>query len=276
MVGNEVWRPLLACADSALQRRLDRELSRRSDWMALVRRGALAVGLVDLTDIEAPRFAQVNGDTMMSAASLGKIAILLAVHQSLADGTLLSSPGLQRDLEAMIRVSRNDAATRVIDRMGPGTSGLQRIVTVLEQPRYRLFDPARGGGLWVGSRYPAHGDSLPDPLHGLLHAATATQTCRYYHLLATGRLVDVEHSTSMLATLANPGAQTKFVRALVPSTDPRNIYRKSGTWGRHHADSVLVWDATRRYIAVAIADDQNGEALLTELLPALERALGIH
>ncbi len=276
MVEDDVWRPLLAVADSALQRRLDHELSQRAVWQALVRRGALAVGLVDLTDMEAPRFAQVNGDTMMAAASLGKIAILLAAHQSLADGTLQPSPALRRDLHSMIRVSSNDAATRVIDRLGPGKAGLQRIVTVLVQPRYRLFDPERGGGLWVGSRYPAHGDSLPDPLHGLLHAATATQTCRFYHLLATGRLVDVEHSTSMLAALAHPGAHTKFVRTLAQSTDPANIYRKSGMWGRHHADSVLVWDAARRYIAVAIADDKNGELLLTQLLPALETALGIH
>jgi len=272
----DAWRPLLDCADSTLQRRLNDELSRRPEWLALVRVGELAVGLVDLTEIEAPRFAQVNGDTMMSAASLGKIAILLAAHQSLAEGKLQPSSVLQRDLHGMIRASSNEPATRVIDRLGAGKVGLQRIASVLVQPRYRLFDPERGGGLWVGSRYPPQGDSLPDPLHGLLHAANATQTCRFYYLLATGRLVDFEHSKSMLEALVQPGLNTKFVRALTPSTNPRNIYRKSGTWGRYHADSVLVWDATRRYIAVAIAEDQDGEALLTELLPALERALGIH
>ena len=274
VVRDDAWRPLRACADTTLQRRLEQQLSQRDLWRRLLREAKLSVGLVDLTQLESPRLAQLNGDTMLEVASLAKIAVLLAAHQSLAEGTLEQTPELQGDLRAMIRVSSNEAATRVIQRLGAGRAGLERIATVLTLPRYALFEPRQGGGLWVGAAYPAGRDSLPEPLRGFLHAATATQVCRFYHLLLTGRLVDLEHSRSMLAAMAEPGLQTKFVRALAGRVPPSRLYRKSGSWGRHHADSVLVWgEASKRYIAVAIVEHADGELILQQLLPALEAAL---
>ena len=38
----------------------------------------MSVGLVDLRDLDNVKFAQINGNNMMYAASLPKIAVLLA------------------------------------------------------------------------------------------------------------------------------------------------------------------------------------------------------
>jgi len=69
----------------------DRELEAQVD-AALVqlgldddaRRKRLAVALVDLSDPERPRVASVNPDTMMYAASLPKIAVLLGAFEKIA------------------------------------------------------------------------------------------------------------------------------------------------------------------------------------------------
>ena len=82
---------------------------------------------------------------------------------------------------------------------------------------------------------------LPDPLLGLVHAATAEQTCRFYYLLARGRLVTPEHSRQMLDALVDPGVAHKFVKALGALAPEATIFRKSGTWCEWHADSVLVF-----------------------------------
>ena len=57
---------------------------------------------------------------MMYAASLPKIAVLLAALESFEDGTLKATPEMDSDLVEMIRRSDNAAASRVIERVGLG------------------------------------------------------------------------------------------------------------------------------------------------------------
>lgn len=229
----------------------------------------MALAVVDLSKPEAPRFARVNGDTMMYAASLPKIAILLAGYQALEDGTLEETAEVYRDLGDMIRISCNASATRMIDRLG-----YRKIESVLTDPAYRLFDPALGGGLWVGKRYASQGDRYPDPLKGMSHAATVTQVSRFYYLLAHGRLVSPDRSRQMLEMLSDPGIQHKFVRALARVAPDARLYRKSGTWRNWHSDSVLVWgDDWRRYIVVALVEHPDGGRILEELVPAIDAIL---
>ena len=65
----------------------------------------MAVGVMDLSNPATARFASVNGSTMMYAASLPKIAILLAAYQSIEDGLLQETPELHEWLAQMIRRS---------------------------------------------------------------------------------------------------------------------------------------------------------------------------
>ncbi len=263
------WTPLREAVDPALQAKLEAALSANRGWNRLIGREEMAVALVDITDPANPRFARVNGNSMIYAASLPKIAVLLAVEQAIGDGLIELTPQVETDLHAMIRSSSNTAATANIDRVG-----LAYIDSVLTLERYGLYDPEYGGGLWVGKRYAKTGPRLPDPIAGLSHGATVSQVSRYYYLLATGRLVSPKRSHHMLEVLVSPGINHKFVYAVSQRAPRARIFRKSGTWRDWHADSVLVWGPDwRRYILVSLVQSSDGERILRNLVPVIEGVL---
>lgn len=263
-------RSLTAYTDSTLQARLDTALA-RPVWSDLIAAGDLAVGVVDLTAPGVPRFAAVNGQEMMYAASLPKIGILYAAVRQMETGTLDASSSVQRDLQAMIRRSSNAAATRMIDRVG----GLEAVNQALTDPSVSLYDAEQGGGIWVGKRFSSDDRRQPDPLQGLSHAATVHQVARFYTLVATGQLVSRERSAQMLEALSDPGLDHKFVHTLQQRAPDAEIYRKSGSWRHWHADSALVWGPRRRYVVVALVNDYRGEQIIRALVPAVEAALGV-
>jgi beta-lactamase class A len=263
------WRPLSQRRDQKLQARLDQALNRQASWQPLLIQGKMAVALVDLSDPRAPRLAQVNGNTMMYAASLPKLGVLLAAFQGFEDGSLKETSEVHRDLIDMIRRSSNPAASQVINRIG-----LRRIEARLREPRYGFYDPQKGGGIWVGGTYSHGGEENPEPITGRLYTATAYQVCRFYYLLAYGRLISPARSGQMLKILAFPDLPGKFVSVLAGAVPPNRLYRKSGEVRGFHADSVLVWAGTRRrYILVALVDDEGGEQILKELVPVAEEVL---
>jgi beta-lactamase class A len=271
-VPDQDWRPLDQRWDRRLQASLGLALKQHPLWQSLVSQQKMAVGLVDLSDPKRPRFAKVNGNETMYAASLPKIVVLLAAFQGFEDGTLRDSPQLRTDLIEMIRRSDNAAASRVINRLG-----LQRIAAVILDPRYHFYDQKQGGGLWIGSDYGLHLEHNPEPLKNLDHAASVNEVCRFYYLLAYGRLINRERSRQMLNIMAFPDLDDKFVRALGNSVSPHHLYRKSGEYRSSYSDSVLVWNgARRRYILVAMVEDAQGETILRQLLPAMEQILKSH
>lgn len=223
----------------------------------------LAVALVDITDARQPRVAALNGDEMMYAASLPKIAILLGAFVEAEAGALELDADTRDSLTAMIRRSSNGEATRVLNRVGKG-----RLLEILQSEPYRFYDPLTNGGLWVGKEYGKAPAYRRDPLHNLSHGATVMQTARFYYLLETGRLVNPEFSGEMKAMLGKPAIRHKFVKGLEGRPGAR-VYRKSGTWRQWHADSALVEDGGYKYIAVALAADERGGTWLTRLIGRL-------
>ena len=264
------WQPLSQRGDQRLQARLDQALTKHDSWQSLIRAGKMSVGLVDLSNPQVPRFAQVNGDTMMYGASLPKLMVLLAAFQGFADGTLKETPQVHRDLIEMIRRSSNPAASQVISQIG-----LRKIEALTIDRRYRFYDPQKGGGIWLGGTYSFGGEENPEPIMGLSHTATSYQLCRFYYLLAYGRLISPERSRQMLKILAFPDLPGKFVSVLETAVPPNHLYRKSGEVRGFHADSILVWgEATwRRYILVSLIEDERGEQILKELVPVAENVL---
>ncbi len=264
------WLPLYEHVYKPLQTALDLQLNKNPEWKRLIKQKKMAVALVDLSDPNNPHFARVNGRQTMYAASMPKIAILLAAFQSIDDGELTMTPEVKKELAAMIRKSSNTAATQMIDRVG----GLDKVNAVLTDPRYKLYDEKLGGGLWVGKRYQKSGRRVPDPIFGISHGASATQVARFYYLLATGRLVSRERSREMLDFLVDPGIKHKFVAALLQTAPDAKIYRKSGTWKNWHADSAIVWGPVwRRYILVGMVESANGGQIMKDLVPAIESVL---
>ena len=92
----------------------------------------MAVGLVDLRHPEAARFAQVNGDTMMYAASLPKIAILLSACQAFENSTLKATPRIINDLNNMIKHQREMGELKGC--LEDALSGRGRLVTLVGEP----------------------------------------------------------------------------------------------------------------------------------------------
>ena len=150
----------------------------------------------------------------------------------------------------------------------------RRIISdVLLDPRYRLYDPRRNGGLWVGKDYAKTGLWRRDPLHNLSHGATAMQVARFYYLLETGNLVTPEYSEKMKEILSDTALQHKFVKVLRRINPAALLFRKSGTWRTFHADSVLVRRGDRAYIAVALSNNANGSQWLGRIITKLDTLL---
>jgi beta-lactamase class A len=229
------------------------------------RRRSLSIVLVDITDPSSPRMAYVNPNHMMYAASLPKIAILLGAFERIAKGQMNLDEATREKLARMIRNSSNQDATEMLNKVGK-----RWLADLLQSPRYRLYDPQKNGGLWVGKEYSKSGAWKRDPLHNLSHGATALQVARFYYLLQMGRLVSPEFSRQMKTILGDPAINHKFVKGLKSVHPESRIYRKSGTWHDYHADSAIVEHDGRRYIAVALAQSSRGGDWLRQLIVAMD------
>jgi len=250
--------------DPQLQRAL-RDVVARQGLADAASRGDLALSLLVLTDPDHPRLAQINGDEMIYAASLPKIAILLGAAVAIDDGRLRPDADLNQDLHDMIRVSCNTCANRVLERVGR-----DRVLDVLRSPEYALYDEAHGGGLWLGKPYGSEPAWERDPLHGLSHGATTFQAARFYCALQQGTLVSPEQTRLMMATLSRPGIRHKFVRGLRRHNEIE-MYRKSGTWQTYHADSALVRSDETVYVIVGLAHNPKGGDWLEHLAEPLHQ-----
>lgn len=258
--------------DTTLQSAIENEISKNKKWKSLIAQKRMAVGLVDLRNPNDPKFARINGNHMMYAASLPKIAILLAAMDAIDKGELKETKEVTKDMQLMISKSNNPASTRMIDRVG-----YEKIEAVMTDPKYEFYDEDFGGGLWVGKRYGGGGNTNREPLKNLSHAASVTQVCRFYYLLAYGALVNPERSAQMLDIMEDPALHHKFVNSLNKIAPSATLYRKSGSWKTYHSDSVLVWgkNPSRRYILVALVDDASGEQIIRNLVRPIEKVLKI-
>jgi beta-lactamase class A len=225
----------------------------------------LSVALVDITDLSSPRKAYANPNEMMYAASLPKIAILLGVFERIFRGDMQLNDKTWGELQQMIRYSSNEAATHLLQRVGK-----EFLANLLQSPRYRLYDPNKNGGLWVGKEYSASSAWKRDPLHNLSHGATALQVARFYYLLETGGLVSPRFSRLMKAILGDPAINHKFVKGLRTTYPDARIFRKSGTWKEFHSDSGIIEHEGYRYIAVALTRSPNGGNWLSDLIVQLD------
>jgi beta-lactamase class A len=253
--------------DSRLHERLESKLKQLGLLQAALEK-RLSVAVADITDLTHPRFAAINPNHMAYAASLPKIAILLGAFARVEAGEMQLDQPTRDSLTRMIRVSSNRDASEMLERVGT-----RYLADLLQSPNYRLYDPARNGGLWVGKPYGKEGVTLRDPLHNLSHGATVLQVARFYYLLETGQLVSAGLTREMKSILGDPALHHKFVGGLRAVHPEARLYRKSGTWKNWHADSAIVERDGRRYIAVALAEDAQGESWLRRVIVGLDEAV---
>lgn len=253
--------------DARLQSQLEQKLQSLGLEGAAHKRH-LSVALADITDPDHPRFASVNPNNMVYAASLPKIAILLGAFSRIEAGDMKLDTATRDTLTRMVRVSSNSAATEMLGRVG-----MHYLADLLQSPRYRLYDPKHNGGLWVGRPYGKGGETMRDPIHNLSHGATALQVARFYYLLETGRLVSPKLASEMKSILGDPGIHHKFVKGLEAEHPTSLVYRKSGSWRDFHADSAIIERNGRRYIAVALAEDPQGGEWMSRLIVGMDKAV---
>ena len=249
---------LRAAQDAGLQAAVEQVVS-QAGLAKAVTDGHLSLALVDATDPAAPRLAMLNGDRMMYAASMPKVAILLGALVEAEAGRLPINSLTTAAMINMIRFSSNEDATRVLRWVG-----IDRLLEILQSSRFALYDRALGGGLWVGKGYGPEPAARRDPLNNLSHGATAFQVARLYWMLASDQLMSPPMNALMKQVLSNPGIHHKFVKGLDarPGVD---IYRKSGTWKNFHADSALVESHGKRFVLVGIAEHPDGGEWLARL-----------
>ena len=253
-------------SDPVLQQQLDTIMGTLG-YDRPIREKRLAVALIDITDLSNPRVAAVNGNTMIYAASVPKLAILLGAFVEIREGHMTLDEETRNSLTEMIRFSSNQEATRMLNRVGK-----DRVLEILQSNEFDLYDLDDGGGLWIGKEYGKSPAYLRDPLHNFSHGATAMQVARFYYLLETGQVVGKELSAEMKAMLGDPGINHKFVKGLAEYPEAK-IYRKSGSWRRWHGDSALIETGDVKYIVVGLIEDSRGGDWLTRMIKPIHEMM---
>ncbi len=259
-VGDPDMTLALARLDTALRRELGIESEQT------------AVGLLDLT---TGRAAMLRADTQYYAASIPKIVILLTYFHTFPEKAEQLDDTTAHELGLMIKRSDNALAAKYSRLLG-----LDTIEQVVTSPRYQLYDPMHGGGLWMGKHYGPGEERNRDPLAGDSHTATVRQLLRYYLMLEQGRLVSPEVSRVMRRVFESPTIEhleAKIVKALAGRDV--TILRKSGTWSDWRGDSAVVRGDGRHYILAVLthvptpddrADPPPGETYIVRLARAID------
>jgi len=250
---------------SAMEASLEQEMA--PEFLEAIKEKQASVVLVDITSLYHPKVAAINGDKMMYAASLPKIAILLGVFVQIERGKMVLDNQTRAACIRMIRYSSNDDASILLNRVG-----LENLAQILRSDRFRLYDPEFNGGLWVGKDYSDAPTWKRDPLHHISHGATAMQVARFYYLLFTDRLVPPNLTEEMKKILSKPALDHKFVKGLEGKPDVK-IYRKSGTWKNWHADSGVIVHENYKYIIVALSRLAHGGKKLSRLAASVDNLM---
>lgn len=216
----------------------------------------VAVGLLDLKN---PRVAMTHPDRIEYAASVAKIGILLAWFKTHPEAETNLDATTRHELGLMIKASSNEMAAKFSEQIG-----LRQTQEILNEMGF--YDPAHGGGIWVGKHYGKSGERYPDPIGGNSHAATVRQLLRFYLLLEEGKLLSPAASRTMMEIFDSPDIphdQHKFVKGLQGRSV--KILRKWGSWEDWLHDSAIIEGPNRKYILVALTRHPRGDEFLEEL-----------
>jgi beta-lactamase class A len=228
--------------------------------------GETAIGVLDLPTL---RLAMVHPDRIQYAASIAKVAILLAYFQLHPQAATQLPAATHAELGRMIKTSSNEMASRFSRELG-----LTSIQQVLNS--YGFYDPTQGGGIWMGKHYGDNTERVGDPVGDNSHAATVRQLLRFYLLLEQGKLVSPEASATMREIFASPDIphdSIKFVKGL--QGRERAVRRKWGSWENWLHDSAVVAGPDRHYILVGLTHHPQGDEYLVELARAVDDAVGV-
>jgi beta-lactamase class A len=223
-----------------------------------------ALGLLDL---RALRLAMIQPDREEYAASVAKIAILLAYFEHRREAAFPLDRQTRYDLGLMIKSSSNELAAHFSRELG--LANIQQVLNA-----YGFYDPRRGGGIWMGKHYGDDSERIGDPVGDNSHAATVRQVLRFYLLLEQGRLVSQQASAVMRNIFASPDIpqdEIKFAKGL--QGRGVSLRRKWGSWENWLHDTAVITGTGRHYILVALTHHARGDQYLEHLALSVDTLL---
>jgi len=223
-----------------------------------------ALGVLDLRRL---CLAMIHPDRGEYAASVPKIAILLAYFHLRPDAATNLSEETRHELGLMVKASDNEAAAKFSQMLG-----LREIQRVMDENGF--YDPRHGGGIWVGKHYGVSGERYGDPVGDNSHAATVRQLLRFYLMLEQGKLLSPQASKTMREVFESPEIphdQIKFVKAL--TGEKVQIIRKWGSWEDWLHDSAVVKGEGRYYAIVGLTHHPRGDEYLEQVAGAVHKLM---
>lgn len=235
--------------------------------------GQLAITLVDLRELAAPRRASVRGDVPIYPASVVKLFYLAAAHRWMEDRRIADTPELRRALKDMIVDSSNDATAYIVDVLSGTTSGPELADDELKawfdnrNAVNRYFTSLGYTGInankkpWGDGPYgrETQATRLFEPRRNML---TTDATARLFVEIATGRSVTATRSAEMMQTLSRDpwktdggvDSQARSIGAALPAG--AKLWSKAGwtSQTRHDAAYVELPDGAKFVLVVFTTD----------------------
>lgn len=226
--------PVVAITPAVLQQRI-------ASAASSIGGSGVQIGVVALNLNTGTRIA-INGDTSFPSASVMKLPILVEVERQVANGTLAWTGDLRSQVSAMISVSDNDAANKLMD-----TVGIQKVDATMSSL-----------GLQNTHLVDHFGDTLPTP-GAPDNQTTASDMVSLLHLITTDKIVNANVSADVRSLLATNQDSSKLARLLPAGA---HVAHKSG-WYTGVANDVGIVTApggTRWVIAVLTSGESTDES----------------
>ncbi|MDP8933101.1 MAG: class A beta-lactamase-related serine hydrolase [Cyanobacteriota bacterium] len=246
---------------------------------------SLSITLLDVSNSKTHSFAGYQNQTLRFPASVAKLFWMAAFYSALEKGTITQrESAFTNDLDQMIRVSNNDAASRLLDQITDTKSGGrlagEELQTWLKKRNQinTFFQSAGYNDIRLTTKnYPIHylkqeqpiGRDLQlrgDPSQPIRNQVTTDQAARLIYEIYTRQAVSSVASRKMAYLLTrdlNPKAwkndPSNSIKGFLGESLPTNIYfgSKVGytSGSRSEAAFVRTLDDRAIYILVVFADD---------------------
>lgn len=245
----------------------------------------LSISLVDVSNSKAHSFAGYQNQTLRFPASVAKLFWMTAFYSAIEKGKITQKESaFTSDLEQMIRVSNNDAASRILDKVTDTESGGQlageELQTWLKKRNQinTFFQSAGYNNINITTKnYPIYyskqeepvGRDLQlrgDPSQPIRNQVTTDQAARLIYEIYTRQAVSSIASRKMAYLLTrdlDPKAwkndPSNPIQGFLGESLPTNIYFGSKVGytssSRSEATFVRTLDDRAIYILVVFADD---------------------
>ena len=197
-----------------------------------------------------------KSDSQMVSASLIKLFIMGTVYQAVEEGSIRNGDVYQ-DIRSMITISDNDAANRLIRKLGSGNEqdGLTRINQFAED---------------IGCLN-TQINRVMLAENGLENYTTAEDCARILKLIYTGNCVNEKWSAEMLDCLKGQQVNDRLPQGVPSGTVV--AHKTANLTNSSNADVGIVFADSGPYIICVINNDSPNDSITNEQITAVSQAV---